>query len=234
MLIKGNNITAYFGSKSDDLQRNGIYENSHFKKLSEKIAVDRLFFLKQTHSKSVFYLDKMPKKSMTLFEIEGDAIITQQKNIGIGVVTADCVPLFIVDTKNDAIAAIHAGWKGLSLNIITETVDKMQLNFGTDLHDLKVFIGPSADVCCYEVKPDFLEYFDDTLVDTKIVESRDGKIYFHPKKAALIELQKTGFSLSQIDDSNHRCTICHNDFCSVRREKNKAGRQPSVIYLSVA
>ena len=231
MLINEKNIIAYFGSKSDNLQSNGIYDINYFKKLSKKLGIDRLFFLKQTHSKDVFIVDRITEKPITLFEIEGDAIVTQEKNIGIGVVTADCVPLFLIDTKNNAIAAIHAGWKGLSLKIITETIDKMALNFGTNLTDLKVYIGPSADVCCYEVQLDFLEHFDTSIFNDKIVEKKDGNIFFNPKKDALIELQAKGLSLSQIDFSNHFCTICHESFCSVRREKENAGRQPSVIYI---
>ena len=231
MLINEKNIIAYFGSKSDNLQSNGIYDINYFKKLSKKLGIDRLFFLKQTHSKDVFILDRIPEKPITLFDIEGDAIVTQEKNIGIGVVTADCVPLFLIDKKNKAIGAIHAGWKGLSLKIITETISKMQLTFGTSVSDLKIYIGPSADVCCYEVQPDFLEHFDTSTFNDKIVEKRDGNIFFNPKKAALIELKAKGVLLSQIDFSNHCCTICDGSFCSVRREKENVGRQPSVIYI---
>lgn len=224
-LINGQ-VIGYFGNKADNLHKNGLYDTECFEKLIKKIGCDQLFFLKQTHSRDVFLLDQKPEKAITTFVFEGDALITNQKNIGIGVVTADCLPLFIIDSKKNAIGVIHAGWKGLSLNIISVTIEKMQKAFNCVLSDLKIYLGPSAEKCCYEVKEDFFAHFDH-----KMIEKRNGKLFFDPKTCALNELKENGIALSQIHVDYHRCTICNPEFCSVRREKENPGRQPSVIYI---
>lgn len=187
-----------------------------------------MFFLKQTHSNDVFLL----KNSVSeCFQIEGDAIITQEKNVGIGVITADCLPVILYDAPNQAIAVIHAGWKGLSKKIITNTILKMQNAFGTQSSELKAYLGPSAAVCCYEVQKDFLMHFQDTVFQQNIIERRHGKMYFNARLSGIIELLDNHVLQTNIDSSNHVCTICTYGFCSVRKQKEDAGRQPSVVVL---
>lgn len=234
MLIKKENAVGYFGNADDNVRIQNNYDENKFialkSKLEEKsgVAIKNIFFLKQTHSADVFVINEEDtlKKSINLFSYDGDAIITNQKNIGIGVVTADCVPLFLIDTENNAIAVIHAGWKGLHVRIISETIKKMRTVFHTNPSKLNAYIGPSACLCCYEVQNDFFNYFP-----KKYFENRDMKFFFSSKQAAIDELIENKILESNIDASNNHCTICSTHYCSVRRQGDSAGRQPSIIFL---
>src|SRR3990167_9983765 len=185
-LISHSDFYAYFGDAVDQLPHADSGKTTEFYALSNKIAEQThqstlpLFFLKQTHGDRVSVLtDRIT--THCLFQQTGDAIITQEKNIGIGVVTADCLPIFLFDPENKAIGVIHAGWKGLSQKIITLTLQAMQKNFHTDLTQVKVYIGPAGGMCCYEVQKDFLNHFPQNLFDIKIAEHRDGKIFFNSR-----------------------------------------------------
>ena len=75
--------------------------------------------------------------------LEGvDAIITQERGICIGISTADCIPILLYDAKNQAIAAIHAGWRGTVARIVEQTIHAMTQAFDTQPQHLYGAIGP--------------------------------------------------------------------------------------------
>lgn len=235
-VINNTDFFGYFGDASDHLPHSDSGRITEFELLGEKIqcgvnqAPVSLFFLKQTHSADVIVLRETLKNNI-FFKQKGDSIITNQTNVGIGVITADCVPLILFDPINKAIGVIHAGWKGLSQKIITETVRGLQKNFSTDAQQLKVYIGPAAGACCYEVQNDFLKYFSQSIFENKIAEYRDKKIFFNSKAMAVSELLENDISLNNINLDYYACTICNKQYCSFRRDKDKSGRQASVMVL---
>lgn len=235
--IQSTRYGFYFGNRSDNLCVNGRYEGARFsdlhRKISESVSLEKIVFLKQTHSADVVVFEKtaeLPDVKTHLFEKSGDAIITNAKGVGIGVVTADCVPVFLYDPEHHAIAVIHAGWRGLAAKIISHTVTKMQTVYQTKPIELIAHIGPAAGVCCYEVQSDFEANFQDAKKHNLIFRKND-KRYFDPIKKAQIELLENGILQNHIDLQHHQCTICHEKYCSYRREREMAGRQPSLIYL---
>lgn len=232
--IKKGNVAAYFGNLENNLYNNNHYDEKRFLDIIKKIhrevnaTVDCAYFPKQIHTADVVTINHEMhlKKPIHLFHEQADSVITNEKNTAIGVVTADCLPLFLYDTENQAIGVIHAGWRGLSAKIITATILKMRDQFSTSPQHLQAYLGPSAGVCCYEVQVEFLSYFSESLI-----EQREGKLFFNPKNAGISELLTNGLSINNIDTTNHACTICSDHFCSVRRQKKNAGRQPSFIFL---
>jgi hypothetical protein len=236
--INKNNVTGYFGCLEDNLYDANQYNENRFLAIIKKVeaktnkTISCVFFPKQIHTAKVAVIDNTTdlKKPLHLFHENADAIITKQKNIAIGVVTADCLPVFLYDAKNQAIGVIHAGWRGAA-NIITETILKMHNHFGTHPDDLYAYLGPSAGVCCYEVQSEFLSHFPESIFGNQLIEKRSGKLFFNPKNAGISELLQNNLSINNIDPSHHACTICHEQYCSVRRQKEKAGRQPSLIFL---
>ena len=146
-----------------------------------------------------------------------DALITCEKDLVLGIFTADCMPVFIVCEKSGLKAAIHAGWKGLASGIIENTLSNMFGNYKTPPGDLKAYIGPHIRECCYEVKRDMADIFKITLVNKSLNMS----------EIAVRKLQKNG--LQNIFVSRH-CTCCQNNlFFSYRRDKTEE-RQISVIF----
>ncbi len=88
--------------------------------------------------------------------LEADAHLTQDENLALLIQTADCLPVMIIDLKNDIISAIHAGWRGVENNIILEAIKHMQKK-GSQLQDLKVWIGPHLQMEEFEVDLDVFE-----------------------------------------------------------------------------
>jgi len=117
-------------------------EEEGFKKQKNKLPVNPVLN-KQVHGDKIIMLDKRPDQPF-----EADALITQQKNLPLGIKVADCQGVLIFDPKTTSIAAIHSGWKGSALNIIGKTVKKMEQAFGSDPADLLVGISPSLGPCC--------------------------------------------------------------------------------------
>ncbi|HVV45434.1 MAG TPA: polyphenol oxidase family protein, partial [Bryobacteraceae bacterium] len=90
---------------------------------------------------------------------EGDAILSIATGIRIGVKTADCVPILLVDAETRAVAAIHAGWRGTAANIVQAAINEMTTRWKTAPENLRAAIGPSIGVCCYEVGPEVARQF---------------------------------------------------------------------------
>jgi len=102
--------------------------------------------LHQIHSDVVRIFDATPSK-----QCKGDALATNRKGLLLGVRTADCSPVLVVDPKKRVVAAIHAGWRGTLARIVAKTIGQMQMEFGSEAKDLLAAIGPTIGGCCYEV-----------------------------------------------------------------------------------
>ena len=102
--------------KSKKLSKFKNITHGFFNKFNHRSKSKKSFFLKQIHSNKLFFVDKNLKPKNN---IKGDALVTNKKNFSIGVLTADCAPILILDKNNKMIAAIHAGWKGALKDIIT-------------------------------------------------------------------------------------------------------------------
>ena len=194
-----------------------------------KINQKNLILMHQTHSNKVIIVNK---KNKEIKKFKSDAIITKLKGFALGVVTADCVPIILYDSKNDIIACIHAGWKGASSGVIENTLAKFQkLNFNN-----KIFacIGPCIGKKNYEIDYSFYKNF--------ISKSKKNVVYFSQKnkKKKLFDLRKyikdklLKHNVS-VDHVNHDTFKEKNNFFSYRRSQkiheNDYGRCISVISL---
>ena len=88
-----------------------------------------------------------------------DGMITNEPGVVLATFYADCVPLYFVDKKNKAIGLSHSGWRGTVGKIGAVTIEKMKEEFGSDVDDIVVAIGPSICQDCYEVSVDVIEEF---------------------------------------------------------------------------
>ncbi len=95
--------------------------------------------------------------------LRGDALMTASPGLMLGVITADCVPVLLADTRTRAVAAFHAGWRGTLARIVERGVGSMRLQFGSRPEDLVAAIGPAIGACCFavgeEVRFDFESQF---------------------------------------------------------------------------
>lgn len=184
------------------------------------IPLSQLAISHQVHGNEVLLVTEPGKK-------EGyDAQITNHKNIFLVVSIADCTPILIYDTKNEAMAAIHAGWKGTVGNIVSKTLQKMQEHFGTKGENCKAFIGACIAYENFEVGEEVAVNFADTL---KRFDTQKQKWFVDLKKANSEQLLAFGVLPENIEISDY-CTVANNDlFFSHRKEKGKTGRMMAVI-----
>src|SRR5713226_5378466 len=126
--------------------RENVIENRRRFQSALGAADFQLISLQQIHSDVIHLFDAAPAEPC-----RGDASATNRSGLLLGVQTADCVPILLVDPKERAIAAVHAGWRGTLQRIVVKTIGRMHMQFGTDPADLLAAIGPSIGGCCYEV-----------------------------------------------------------------------------------
>ncbi len=184
--------------------------------------------LKQIHSSNVIALGNIDKHNDLT---EADSIVTNLKGIGIGIRTADCVPILIADKSKTIIAAIHAGWRGTLSEIVSNTVDSIKSGYGIGASDLTAAIGPSIESSCYEIGEDVASLFKETFSDCGqyLFESGESKYTLDLKAANKLALEKEGVIDIEIVDV---CTKCNFDFYSYRREGKGVSTQLSFIAFS--
>ena len=83
--------------------------------------------------------------------LRADGMLSESPGRLLGILTADCVPVLIADTRTRAVAAFHAGWRGTLARIVERGIGSMRLRFGSRPEDLVAAIGPSIGACCYAV-----------------------------------------------------------------------------------
>jgi len=110
--------------------------------------------VRQIHSGLIRIVEKDHGKLSTAngrAVLRGDAMMTDVPGLLLGVQTADCVPVLVVDTKKKVVAAFHAGWRGTLRRIVEGGVGTMHLRYGSKPKDLIAAIGPAIGACCFAV-----------------------------------------------------------------------------------
>ena len=179
----------------------------------------------QTHSANISVVTKDNKD--TIFD-DTDALITNEPSIIIGVLSADCVPVLLVDPVKKVVAAIHAGWRGTAANIVTHTIEKMKQMFNSQPEDIVSGIGPSISAACYEVGDDVAVFFN----EASKTKQTNGKTCIDLWKENEIQLIQAGVLKNNISISG-MCTFSDDKlFYSARRDGIKTGRMGSFIVIN--
>lgn len=156
----------------------------------------------------------------------GDAIISQRPGVTAAIRTADCLPILIVDPKTRAVAAVHAGWRGVVAEIAPKTVEAMRVEFGSRPQDLEIAIGPGIGVCCFEVGPEVAIQFRAFFPERSDLS---GHAKVDLIETVIRQLGRNGVTRGQIDTLG-LCSHCKNQlFESYRRDREKAGRMVTAV-----
>lgn len=81
--------------------------------------------------------------------VQADALVTDESNLGLFLVVADCLPVIYYDANKKVIALVHLGWKSSDLRLAGKVVDVMKIKFDCDPTDIYVFLGPGAKKTSY-------------------------------------------------------------------------------------
>jgi len=219
------------GIGSLDLKKNVLH---NLKIVCNKIGAPhkKLVLLNQTHSAKFYFIKK--NYTMNKKKITGDALITNAKNIALGVLTADCAPILIYDKKQKIISAIHAGWKGAFKGIVTKVV-KFLIKNGSKPKNLIGVIGPCISNKDYEVQKNFKYKFCKKSRKNKLFFiKRKNKTYFSLNKYVYYQLKELG--IKNIEIINKNTFTPKNNFFSARRSihnnESDYGRNISIIMIN--
>ena len=165
-----------------------------------------------------------------------DGYVTEEKDIPLGVKTADCVPI-LIEGRDDygrvvAVSAVHAGWRG-TVKLIAKTAVEELCLLGIKQENIYVAIGPAIDVCCYEVGEDFVNEIKNKLgqnYEMKYITSKENGKFFADIKGMNFEiLRSCGVPQENIDLCS-LCTCCNPElFYSHRRQRGIRGSMLNII-----
>jgi hypothetical protein len=108
-----------------------------------------LVTLRQIHSNLIVKAERQDASRQPLRQ--GDALMTDQPGMLLGIQTADCIPVLVADRKRRVVAAFHAGWRGTVARIVESGIGRMRLEYGCQPENLFAAIGPGIGACCYAV-----------------------------------------------------------------------------------
>ena len=186
---KGSYASLNCGLGSDDKKKD-VLRNLNFVSSEIGCKNELLITLNQIHSNKVIYFEN---DNSVKNKLSGDAIVTKVKNVAIGILTADCVPILLYDSKQKIIGCIHSGWKGALNGVIKNTIKKFQeLNSKTE--NLIAIVGPCIGKESYEVKIDFYNKF--------INKNPKHVKFFKKKNGEKYTFDLRGFVNNQISESN--------------------------------
>jgi YfiH family protein len=228
-----------------------VSDSAAWAAVASALAIDasRLVRVKQVHGSAVLVL---PSAGGWSPAVEADIIVAAggAGPLALTVRAADCVPLLVVDRRRRAVAAAHAGWRGLAARVPSVTVAALGREFGSRPSDLIAAIGPSIGACCYEVGGDVRGRFASAFGQRQIAAwFHDGPLrlpsnprmpelpdvrrhdhwFFDGWAAARDQLVDAGLPADQVFTA-HLCTASHPlILSSYRREGARAGRIAGVI-----
>jgi YfiH family protein len=200
--------------------------------LKENFPNMKFIVANQTHSsniKVIYQNSELGWSSEESAISNCDALITDQKDIALTILTADCVPILLFDPKKGVVSAIHAGWRGTKEKIAVKSVEKMIDKFDSNPKDILAGIAPSIGRCCYEVDWGVAKYFVD--YQNPFDEVGD-KFMLDLPLINREQLLSVGLRDENIELSNI-CTSCEVDnYFSYRKEGGCSGRFMSMIALT--
>jgi len=215
--------------QNNAVDKGGYEEKENRSLLCEALDINpaKLVVGRQIHGNSVAVV----KEKME--HIIADAFITDQPGLALAVLTADCLPIIIIEKNRPSVGIVHAGRQGTLLRVVTHALTQMVRLFKAVAQDCLISIGPGIGPCCYEIplglaRP-FQESFD--YWEEFLWERRGGFFTLDLIKANQLQLMELGIKERNIFTLN-LCTCCNPElFYSYRREKGDSPRMLNLVML---
>jgi YfiH family protein len=182
-------------------------------------------WLRQVHGADVVTLDAATVIAARTSAPVADAAVTRERNVVLGVLIADCLPVLFAERTADVIAVAHAGWRGLARGVLENTVGAM----GVDPADIVVWLGPAIGMNAFEVGEDVVDAFAGSDVDEGFAPKGRGKWNADLYAIARARLERSG--VRSINGGGY-CTFTDSArFFSYRRER-ETGRMAALIWVA--
>lgn len=183
----------------------------NFKNIISYQSEKKIIPIELCHSKTVYTLISGEESE----NLQGDGLITTNKNLIPSVTVADCVPIYLYDPKTQFFGIVHSGWKGTG--ICKTAIEQANKDFGTKASDVLAIIGPHIHSCCYNVDKSRGKYFADNFTPEAIKKIHNDSYSLSLAIANIWVLENAGVKPENILHCN-ACTCCNNIFGSFRRE----------------
>lgn len=184
------------------------------------VEPSRLITARQVHG------DRVVRASDVDAATEADAVWTNTPGVAVGVRTADCLPVLLEDPRSGAVAAVHAGWRGVISEIVTRAIEQLE-GQGARRDELCAAIGPCIQRCCFEVDGDLPGRFVAAFGASVLVPGPQ-KAHLDLPRAVQLSLERAGLAAAHVAVLPH-CTRCDERFFSHRRDRGVTGRMLSFI-----
>lgn len=184
--------------KSNDDHENVKKNQEIVKKFFDGKDELKLFFVDQVHSDKIFIVNT--ENDLEKYE-EADGIVTNLKNIILGISTADCTPILFYDEKQEVIGACHAGWKGACSDLTKNLIDIMVQKYSCNINSIKIKIGPTIRQNSYQTQKDFYDkWIEKSSNFEKFFDKKSDGYYFDLPGAIIYKLTTLGILPENIDD----------------------------------
>ena len=225
------NCTPYTGDDLDCVRRNQEILLSALPQRPRELIIPW-----QTHGTQVLPIDEAflsAGEEQRHALLQGvDALVTDLSGICLCISTADCIPILIYDAKHNAIAAVHAGWRGTVNFIIGHALERMHVLYGTDGADVSAVIGPGISLEAFEVGDEVYEAFRLADFPMDRIARKQEKWHIDLWEANRLQLLDFGVPSTSIETAGI-CTYTHyENFFSARRLGIKSGRMLSGIVMN--
>lgn len=211
------NVNQLSSDDPKNIQSNMEIIAATFQKEAEQINI-----LNQTmHTNTAVYIEEPSQ-----YKIIADGAVTKNKNIMLGITTADCTPVLFADYQNGIIGAAHSGWRGSVSGVLENTLDLM-IKHGAKLENISAAIGPCIQQQSFEVGQDV---FDKANAPEFFAKKEDGKYMFNLEGYIIARLQKYG--LKSITASGLDTYSTPEKYFSYRRNTHR-NIKPFPVQLSV-
>lgn len=192
------------------------------------VPAERIYYLSQVHGRTSHVADES-QLAESFVRREGDAVIALRGRLACGVRSADCVPVLVADRETGAVAAIHAGWRGVVARVVPETISALREKSG-DFSHLLAAIGPHISAAAFEVSPEVAtQLAGSSSAKNVVLDGSKGRPHVDLRRIVRAQLLEAGVPEPSIDDV-FGCTVTDPErFFSFRRDGGKSGRHLSAI-----
>lgn len=209
------------------------------------LQAEQLTFVYQEHGTRILCVTVEDCGAGSLPERErlgpADGLYTSIPHVPLGILVADCLPVFVADTRRRRVGLVHSGWRGTYGNIVGRLLAQWR-GEGALMEDIAVWIGPGIGLCCFEVGSEVLEAFTQRYPEWEHYGKwdRPRPAKDHPpvsgagridlKSIVLQQLLREGIPSERIDISP-ACTMCGDGYFSYRRDGAGFGHNMAVMAL---
>lgn len=193
----------------------------------------QLLTVNQVHGSDVLLVNE-PNPDLSYFlSVACDAVVTDQPKIMVGILTADCYPVLLVDPQRKVAGVVHVGWRGAAYGLIEKTIQVMHAEYGCQPEQLLAAVGPGIGAHAYEVDRPVRDAFRHGAGrwDEISAEVALGKWHLDLRRCCELQLNAAGLLPHKIEIARE-CTCCHREtLFSHRRDKGQTGRQLGFVLI---